>query len=324
MALSALVIVLAVGVPAPARRRHDHRHRVVPGRDLRRARRGPRSRIRAPRSSRRPMPDPTEPPRAHRAARRPQPVPRRIAGAQPLADAGHPALPEGRRQRDAPALRRDDPLAAPRRRQPWGNDGRFDLLLIGSDAGAGRWSRRNDVMLLVEVDVQVGRGRDGRPAAEPPERALPAGRRPATPSACGCQTGPAQRDVRRGDGAQPRAAGRAAARSKGIGAVRSVVRTITGRPIDAVLDRRPDRRRPGRRRDGRHRHRRPGGRRTTTTTRTPATARIKLRIKAGKQHFDGREALAYARSRHRTATTAGWQRQQTLLLAIREPARAGA
>ncbi len=41
--------------------------------------------------------------------------------------------------------------------QPWGDDGRFDMLLIGSDAGSGRWSRRTDVMLLVEVDVETGK-----------------------------------------------------------------------------------------------------------------------------------------------------------------------
>ena len=39
---------------------------------------------------------------------------------------------------------------------PWGSDGRFDLLLLGSDAGIDRWSRRMDVMLLVEVDVASG------------------------------------------------------------------------------------------------------------------------------------------------------------------------
>jgi len=40
---------------------------------------------------------------------------------------------------------------------PWGDDGRFDLLLLGSDASGGRWSRRMDVMLLVEIDVATGK-----------------------------------------------------------------------------------------------------------------------------------------------------------------------
>ena len=38
---------------------------------------------------------------------------------------------------------------------PWGDDGKFDLLLLGSDAGTDRWSRRMDVMLLVEVEIPV-------------------------------------------------------------------------------------------------------------------------------------------------------------------------
>jgi hypothetical protein len=40
---------------------------------------------------------------------------------------------------------------------PWGDDGRFDLLLLGSDGGIDRWSRRMDVMLLVEIDVATGK-----------------------------------------------------------------------------------------------------------------------------------------------------------------------
>ena len=40
---------------------------------------------------------------------------------------------------------------------PWVDDEKFDLLLLGSDAGTDRWSRRMDVMLLVEVDVATGR-----------------------------------------------------------------------------------------------------------------------------------------------------------------------
>jgi hypothetical protein len=71
---------------------------------------------------------------------------------------------------------------------PWGNDGRFDLLLLGSDAGIDRWSRRMDVMLLVEVDVATGKvaliglPRNLQNAPFPPGVA-----RDARP--CGCLTG---------------------------------------------------------------------------------------------------------------------------------------
>jgi anionic cell wall polymer biosynthesis LytR-Cps2A-Psr (LCP) family protein len=99
--------------------------------------------------------------------------------------------------------------------------------------------------------------------------------------------------------------------------VRSTISELTGRPIDAVLvadlwgvikvvdamggididvpttlidDRYPD----------------------------PVLGRIRLEIDAGHRHLNGRLALAYARSRHSSSDYARMQRQQTLLLAIRE------
>jgi LCP family protein required for cell wall assembly len=198
--------------------------------------------------------------------------------------------------------------------QPWGSDGRFDLLLIGSDAGTDRWSRRTDVMLLVEVDVNtgavamIGLPRNLQNAPYPPGPARDA-------SACGCQPGLLNEmyveATSRHPGLWP---GTGAV--KGIGAVRSVVSQVTGRPIDAVLivdlmgvvrvvdamggvdinvpaavhdDNYPD----------------------------PVRGDIVLNIKAGPQHFDGRTALAYARSRHQDSDYGRMDRQQTLLLAMR-------
>jgi LCP family protein required for cell wall assembly len=199
--------------------------------------------------------------------------------------------------------------------KPWGNDGRFDLLLIGSDAGAARWSRRNDVMLLVEVDVATGKSamigipRNLQNAPYPPGPARDA-------SACGCQPGLINEMYVEATVRHPSLwPGKGAV--KGIGAVRSVVSTLTGRPIDAVLivdlvgvirvvdamggidinvpeavidDHYPD---PGK------------GVRT-------------LKITAGHHHFDGRTALAYARSRHMDSDYGRMERQQILLLAIRD------
>ncbi len=198
---------------------------------------------------------------------------------------------------------------------PWGDDGRFDLLLIGSDAGSGRWSRRTDVMLLVEVDVETGKvamigvPRNLQNAPYPPGPARDA-------AACGCQPGLINEMYVEATGRNPGLwPGKGAV--KGIGAVRSVVSTLTGRPIDAVLivdlmgvvrvvdamggvdidvpeavvdDTYPD----------------------------PGRGKIKLRIKAGQQHFDGREALAYARSRHMDSDYGRMERQQILLLAMRK------
>jgi len=198
---------------------------------------------------------------------------------------------------------------------PWGNDGRFDLLLLGSDAGSDRWSRRMDVMLLVEIDVatgnvaMIGLPRNLRNAPLPPGFARDA-------VECGCLTGLLNEVYVEATARHPdRWPGKGAI--KGIGAVRGVISELTGRPIDAVLvadlmgvvrvvdamggidiyvpsavsdDHYPD----------------------------PIYGTIDLYIKAGQQHMDGRIALAYARSRHGSSDYARMARQQTLLLAIRD------
>ncbi len=198
---------------------------------------------------------------------------------------------------------------------PWGNDGRFGLLLLGSDAGPTRWSRRMDVMLLVEIDVNTGRTamiglpRNLANAPFPPGRARDA-------VACGCLRGLlneayVEATIRHPD----RGPGTGAA--AGIGAVRAMVSQLTGRPVDAVLvadlwgvikvvDAM-------------------GGIDINVPTRLydpaypdPILHRMVLDIPAGRQHFDGRTALAYARSRHSTSDYSRMARQQTLLLAIRE------
>ena len=197
---------------------------------------------------------------------------------------------------------------------PWGDDGRFDLLLLGSDAGPDRWSRRMDVMLLVEIDVATGKvAMIGLPrnlinAPFPPGAARDA-------VSCGCfkdllNALYVEATVRHPD----RWPGSGAV--SGIGAVRAVVSELTGRPVDAVLvadlwgvikvvdamggididvpasvydAKYPD----------------------------PVYGKMELYIPAGQQHMDGRLALAYARSRHQDSDSGRMVRQQTLLLAIR-------
>ncbi|MEO8272654.1 MAG: LCP family protein [Chloroflexota bacterium] len=198
---------------------------------------------------------------------------------------------------------------------PWGNDGRFDLLLLGSDAGPDRWSRRMDVMLLVEIDVSTGKvAMIGLPrnlinAPFPPGAARDA-------VACGCfrdllNALYVEATVRHPD----RWPGTGSV--AGIGAVRAVVSQLTGRPVDAVLvadlwgmikvvdamggidinvpasvydTKYPD----------------------------PVFGKIEIYIPKGKQHLDGRMALAYARSRHQDSDYGRMARQQTMLLAIRD------
>lgn len=199
---------------------------------------------------------------------------------------------------------------------PWGDDGRFDLLLLGSDAGPDRWSRRMDVMLLVEIDVASGKVA----MIGLPRNLINAPYPPGTPAydsnACHCLQGLLNSLYVDATVFHPGSWPGSGA-VKGIGAVRSVVSQLTGRPIDAVLvadlwgmlkvvdamggididvpqavsdDNYPD----------------------------PVYGHIPMSLPAGQQHLDGRHALFYARSRHQDSDYGRMQRQQTLLLAIRD------
>ena len=198
---------------------------------------------------------------------------------------------------------------------PWGDDGTFDLLLLGSDAGSDRWSRRMDVMLLVEVDVATGRvAMFGFPRNMVNVPLPPGAARNASP--CGCfkkllnevytdatfyypQLWPGEGSV------------------SGIAAVRATISELTQRPIDAVLvadlwgvikvvDAM-------------------GGIDMNVTEPVydnnypdPVLGSIQLRIGTGQQRLNGRLALAYARSRHQDSDYGRMRRQQALLLAIRD------
>ena len=198
---------------------------------------------------------------------------------------------------------------------PWGDDGRFDLLLLGSDAGPDRWSRRMDVMLLVEIDVNTGKVAMVGIPRNLQNAPLPKGSAARQAVACGCFQPLLNALYVEATVVHPeRWPGTGS--TKGIGAVRSTISELTGRPVDAVLvadlwgvikvvdamggidinvpysiyDKSyPD----------------------------PVVGKSELYIKAGKQHFDGRMALAYARSRHQDSDYGRMARQQTLLLAIR-------
>jgi LCP family protein required for cell wall assembly len=198
---------------------------------------------------------------------------------------------------------------------PWGNDGRFDLLLMGSDAGRDRWSRRMDVMLLVEVDVNTGKvAMIGLPrnlinAPFPPGAAHDA-------VSCGCFSSLLNALYVEATVIHPnRWPGTGAV--AGIGAVRATVSQLTGRPVDAVLvvdlwgmikvvDAM-------------------GGINVDIPSAVsdsdypdPVYGHIAMSLPAGKQHLDGRHALFYARSRHQDSDYGRMARQQILLLAVRK------
>jgi LCP family protein required for cell wall assembly len=49
------------------------------------------------------------------------------------------------------------PSPTPKPGPKWAEDGRLNLLLIGSDNGPGRWSLRTDTMMVLSVEVDTGR-----------------------------------------------------------------------------------------------------------------------------------------------------------------------
>ncbi len=198
---------------------------------------------------------------------------------------------------------------------PWGDDGKFDLLLLGSDAGTDRWSRRMDVMLLVEVDVATGRvAMFGFPRNMVNVPLPPGAARNASP--CGCFTKLLNEVYTDATFYYPQLWPGEGSVS-GIAAVRATISELTQRPIDAVLvadlwgvikvvdamggidmnvtEPISDKNYPD-----------------------PVLGSIQLRIDSGLQHFDGRLALAYARSRHQDSDYGRMRRQQALLLAIRD------
>ena len=198
---------------------------------------------------------------------------------------------------------------------PWGDDGKFDLLLLGSDAGTDRWSRRMDVMLLVEVDVATGRVAMFGFPRNMVNVPLPAGAaRNASP--CGCFTKLLNEVYTDATFYYPQLWPGEGSVS-GIAAVRATISELTQRPIDAVLvadlwgvikvvDAM-------------------GGIDMNVTEPIfdknypdPVLGSIQLRIDSGVQHFNGRLALAYARSRHQDSDYGRMRRQQALLLSIRD------
>ncbi|HVM30387.1 MAG TPA: LCP family protein [Candidatus Limnocylindrales bacterium] len=49
------------------------------------------------------------------------------------------------------------PSGTPFSGPPWADDGRLNVLLLGSDAGPGRWSARPDAVHLVSIEIETGR-----------------------------------------------------------------------------------------------------------------------------------------------------------------------
>jgi polyisoprenyl-teichoic acid--peptidoglycan teichoic acid transferase len=196
----------------------------------------------------------------------------------------------------------------------WGDNGRLDLLLIGGDAGVGRYSLRTDTMVILSVEVRTGRAALFGVPRNLVNVPLPDG--PAQHFTCGCypdllnsifryavehpEIFPGSKDER-----GYRAVEEAIATMTGLQIDGEVVVTLSGfvRLVDAL-----------------------GG--LTMTTRDsvydtqypdPLTGRdVTISISKGFHHFDGWHALAYARSRHQDNDYNRMNRQQEVLLALRQ------
>lgn len=206
----------------------------------------------------------------------------------------------------------EPPTPTPSPLPMWARDGRLNLLLVGSDAGAGRWLLRTDTMILLSVDVESGRAamfgipRNLVNVPLPPESArhFANGRYPRMLNslyvyATGHPTmfpGGEARGFRALTGAVQQLVG---VRLDGFVAVDLLGFVKLVDAFDGLWIRIPkplyDARYP----------------------KVSGTGSTTISFKAGCQRLGGGEALAYARSRHQDSDYGRMRRQQLVLLALR-------
>jgi LCP family protein required for cell wall assembly len=194
---------------------------------------------------------------------------------------------------------------------PWAADGRLNLLLIGSDAGPGRWLARTDTMIVVSVDVESGRAalfgipRNIINVPLPPESAgaFKNGRFPQYLNALYVYAIQHESQFPGGE-------------ARGFRAVTGAIQELVGVPLDgaivvnlngfvdlvdavgglwvdlpyALFDRR--------------------------YPLADGTGYIQISLPAGCHKLDGHKALQYARSRHQDSDYGRMQRQQRVLVAL--------
>ena len=196
----------------------------------------------------------------------------------------------------------------------WAADGRLNVLLIGSDAGPGRWSMRADAIILVSVQIESGRVAGfsvprytrGVPLPEPAASAFD----------CGClmedyfnalyvyanqhpDLFPGDDDVTRGLDALSGAAqeffgvqldGMVVADLNGFVEIVDAIGGIDINAPEPVYD---------------ANYPNPNGR-----------GGVEIYFPAGEQHLDGWHALAYARTRHQDGDVRRMYRQQQVIAAL--------
>jgi LCP family protein required for cell wall assembly len=193
----------------------------------------------------------------------------------------------------------------------WAQDGRLNLLLIGSDAGPGRWMARTDTMVVLSVDVASGRAalfgipRNLENVPLPPESAaaFANGRYPFLLTSLYVYAVQHPKQFPGGDAA-------------GFRAVSGAIQELVGQPLDGAIvvnlngfvdlvdavgglwvDI-------------------PFGLYDAHYPKPDGSGYIEISFKSGCQHLDGERALEYARSRHQDSDYGRMRRQQRVLVSL--------
>jgi LCP family protein required for cell wall assembly len=199
----------------------------------------------------------------------------------------------------------------------WAKDGMLNVLLIGADAGVGRWSLRTDTMILLEVDIASGRSVMYGIPRNLENIPLP----PAAANAFPCHCFPYPnllnalwRDAVNRPSAYPYSGSDFA---RGFTALEGAIGQYLGLHVDGsvVINLMGfvnlinalgglDIYVPAEVKDSQY-------------SRPQDGRDITIDIKPGQQHMDGFTALAYARSRHQDSDYGRMSRQQAVLIALR-------
>jgi LCP family protein required for cell wall assembly len=194
----------------------------------------------------------------------------------------------------------------------WAQDGRLNLLLVGSDAGTGRWMLRTDTMILLSVDTATGhaaffgipRNLLNVPLPAESARAFPGGRYPALLNSLYVYATDHPNAFPGGD-------------ARGFRALTGAIQELVGVPLDgfiavdlqgfvSLVDA-----------VGGLWIKAPSGVFDDRYPLVNGSGYTTISIAPGCQHLAGDMALAYARSRHQDSDYGRMGRQQAVLIALR-------
>jgi polyisoprenyl-teichoic acid--peptidoglycan teichoic acid transferase len=194
----------------------------------------------------------------------------------------------------------------------WAKDGRLNLLLVGSDAGQGRWLQRTDTMIVLSVDVASGdaamfgipRNLINVPLAPEDQDAIPGGRFPGLLNALYVYAWGHPGQFPGGD-------------ARGFRAVTGAIQELVGVPLDGfvAVDLRGFAKIVNAL--GGLKIRIPAPVYDNHYPKVDGSGYTTLSFQAGCQELNGTQALAYARSRHQDSDYGRMGRQQLVLLALR-------